>query len=216
MSGGNRILRSNSGTINNISTINGGGNNLTITGNLNVDDAISNTAIFSVSGTTDLGANVTTTGTQTYSGAVTLSGAARTLTTTGDTVTFSGTVNGAQDLTVDTTNSGGSSAATVQFGGVVGGTTPVGAIIITGNLNLDGNIIKTSDSTAGATSINVSGTSDLGANVKTTGDQTYTGNTTVSADITLTGGAQLTFAGTVNSSSTDSASDTDNLSTCIY
>jgi hypothetical protein len=124
---------------------------------------------------------------------------------------LSSTVDGAQDLTVDTTNSGGSSAATVQFGGVVGGTTPVGAIIITGNLDLNANILQ-SDNTAGATSVAVSGTSDLGADVKTTGDQTYTGNTTVSADITLTGGAQLTFGGTVNSSSTDSASDTDNLS----
>ena len=87
--------------------------------------------------------------------------------------------------------SGGSSAATVQFGGVVGGTTPVGAIIITGNLDLNADILQ-SDNTAGATSVAVSGTSDLGADVKTTGNQTYTGNTTISADITLTGGAQLT------------------------
>jgi hypothetical protein len=95
----------------------------------------------------------------------------------------------------------------------VGDTTKVGAIIITGNLNLDGNIIKTSDSTAGATSLAVSGTSDLGANVKTTGDQTYTGNAIISADITLTGGSQLTFAGTVDSSNTTGTTDTDALST---
>ena len=68
----------------------------------------------------------------------------------------------------------------------VGDTTKVGAIIITGNLDLDGNIIKTSDSTAGATSINVSGTSNLGADVTTTGSQTYTGAVTLSADNTLT------------------------------
>jgi hypothetical protein len=189
----------------------GSGDNLTISGNLDLDGAATSLTSLTVEGTSNLGADVTTSGTQTYTGAVTLSGAARTLTTAGSAVTFSNTVDGAQDLTVDTTNSGGSSAATVQFGGVVGGTTPVGAIIITGNLDLNANILQ-SDNTAGATSVAVSGTSDLGASVKTTGDQTYTGNTTVSADITLTGGAQLTFGGTVNSSSTDSASDTDNLS----
>ena len=82
----------------------------------------------------------------------------------------------------------------MQFGGVVGGTTPVGAIIITGNLNLDGNIIKTSDSSAGATSINVSGTSDLGASVTTTSTQIYTGASTISADIALkTTDANITF-----------------------
>ena len=70
MSGGNRILRSNSGTINNQSTIAGGSANLTITGNLNSDGAISSTTVFSVSGTSDLGADVTTTSTQTYTGAV--------------------------------------------------------------------------------------------------------------------------------------------------
>ena len=210
LSGADRTLQGS--TINFGNTLTGtGSHDLIITGALDLDGVATSIVDLSVSTTSNLGANVTTSGTQTYTGAVTLSGAARTLTTTGDTVTFVSTVDGAQDLTVDTTNSGASSAATVQFGGVVGGTTPVGAIIITGNLDLNANILQ-SDNTAGATSVAVSGTSDLGANVKTTGDQTYTGNTTVSADITLTGGAQLTFGGTVNSSSTDSASDTDNLS----
>jgi hypothetical protein len=110
---------------------------LTISGNLDLDGAATSLTTLTVEGASNLGANVTTSGTQIYTGAVTLSGAARTLTTAGSAVTFSNTVNGAQDLTVDTTNSGGSSAATVQFGGVVGGTTPVGAIIITGNLDLN-------------------------------------------------------------------------------
>ena len=67
----------------------------------------------------------------------------------------------------------------------MGDTTPVGAIIITGNLDLDANIIQ-SDNTAGATSLAVSGTSNLGADVTTSGTQTYTGATTLSADNTLT------------------------------
>ena len=44
-----------------------------ITGNLNLDAAISNTTSLSVSSTSNLGADVTTTGDQTYSGAAVLS-----------------------------------------------------------------------------------------------------------------------------------------------
>ena len=44
-------------------------------------------------GAADLGADISTTGTQTYAGPVTLSGATRTLTTTNSTVTFSSTVD---------------------------------------------------------------------------------------------------------------------------
>jgi squalene cyclase len=55
---------------------------------LDLDGAITSIVDLSVSTTSNLGADVTTTGTQTYTGAATLSGAARTLTTTGDTVTF--------------------------------------------------------------------------------------------------------------------------------
>ncbi|NCW10029.1 MAG: hypothetical protein EBW40_09850, partial [Gammaproteobacteria bacterium] len=187
----------------------GTGDNLTISGALNLYGAATSLTTLTVEGASNLGANVTTTGTQIYTGAVTLSGAARTLTTAGSAVTFSNTVNGEQDLTVDTTNSGGSSPATVQFGGVVGGTTPVGVIIITGNLNLDADIIQ-SDSTAGATSLAVSGTSNLGANVKTTGDQTYTSDVTLSANITLTttSNGNVFFGSTINATAVSSLLNT--------
>ena len=45
-----------------------------------------------------------------------------------------------------------------------------------------------STSSAGAASLSVSGTSDLGANVTTTGTQTYNGNITLGADAIMTGG----------------------------
>jgi autotransporter-associated beta strand protein len=108
---GSRTLQGS--TIQFVSTVTGttaASDDLTITGILNLDGAITDINDLYVSGTSDLGANVTTTGTQEYNNNVTLSGAARTLTTSGETVTFTGTVNGARDLTVDTTNSGGSSA----------------------------------------------------------------------------------------------------------
>ena len=73
---------------------------ITITGNLDLDAAIANTTSISVSGTSNLGANVTTSGTQTYTGATTLSGGDRTLTAT--TVNFGAAVTGtgSHDLTI--------------------------------------------------------------------------------------------------------------------
>ncbi len=116
----------------------------------------------------------TTTGTQTYSGAVTLSAATITLTTTDSDVTFGGTIDSdagqTRHLTIDTNGTTG----TIQFGGLVGNTVALGAIGITGNLDLDANIV-------GAASLAVSGSSNLGANVTTTGTQTYTGAVTLSA-----------------------------------
>ena len=119
-----------------------------INANLDLDAAITNATSISVSGTSNLGANVTTSGNQTYTGAVTLSGADRTL--QGSTIDFG------------TTLAGGSNA-----------------LIISANLDLDG-------AATGLTSLNVYGTSNLGASVTTTSTQTYQGAVTVSADITLT------------------------------
>ncbi len=90
---------------------------MAITGILDLDGIIGGTTALTsltVSGTSDLGADVTTTGDQTYTGAVTLSGAARTLTAR----------NGAGVL------------QTVWFGSTVDGGTQ--DLTITGNLDLDG------------------------------------------------------------------------------
>ena len=64
-----------------------------ITGNLDLDANIVGAASLAVSGSSNLGADVTTTGTQTYTGAVTLSAATITLTTTNSDVTFGGTID---------------------------------------------------------------------------------------------------------------------------
>ncbi|MEI6605573.1 MAG: filamentous hemagglutinin N-terminal domain-containing protein, partial [Verrucomicrobiota bacterium] len=77
LSGGNRILTGT--TIQNVSTLAGGGNGLAIIGNALVDGAITGVSNLSVSGTSGLGADVTTTGTQVYTGGVTLSGGDRVL-----------------------------------------------------------------------------------------------------------------------------------------
>jgi autotransporter-associated beta strand protein len=182
----------------------GTGDNLTISGALDLDGAATSLTSLTVEGASNLGANVTTSGTQTYTGAVTLSGAARTLTTAGSAVTFSNTVNGAQDLTVDTNGTdNNSSLATVQFGNTVGNSTAVGAVLITGNLDLNAAVTS-------ATSLEVTGTSDLGANVTTSGTQTYTGASTISANITLTtSDNDVTFSSTTNAGSAGDTLDID-------
>jgi autotransporter-associated beta strand protein len=187
LSGGDRTLTGT--TINTGSTVAGGNNSLTITGNADVDGAITGVTNLSVSGTSNLGANVTTSGTQTYTGAVTLSGGDRTLTTTDSQITFSDIVNSAATQVRGLTLNAGISE--VEFNGVVGGATDggLGAIAITGNLDLNNTI-------ASAVSLSVSGTSNLGANVTTSSTQTYTGA------VTLSGGDRTLTGTTINTGST--------------
>jgi hypothetical protein len=98
LSGGDRTFTGS--TVNFVSTLAGGTNALTVTGNLDLDGAATGLTTLSVSGTSNLGADVTTSSTQTYTGAVTLSGGDRTL--TGSTVNFVDTVTGntTHDLTI--------------------------------------------------------------------------------------------------------------------
>ena len=131
-----------------------------ITGALDLDAAITSASSLSVSTTSNLGADVTTSGTQTYTGAVTLSGADRTL--QGSTINFGNTLTG----------------------------TGSHDLIITGALDLDGVATSIVD-------LSVSTTSNLGANVTTSGTQTYTGAVTLSgADRTLQG-STINFGNTL-------------------
>ena len=77
LSGGHRALTGS--VIQTQSTLVGGSNALTITGDADIDGSFTGLTALSISGTSNLGANVTTTGTQTFAGAVTLSGGDRTL-----------------------------------------------------------------------------------------------------------------------------------------
>lgn len=157
-----------------------GTQSLAITGNAvfgnGAGDFVGNTAaleFLTVSGTTtfnagNASATVTTTGLQTYSGAVTLGGNT-TLTSTGSgNITLGNTVNGAFSLTV---NTGGTTA----FNGVVGGGTALTSV--------------TTDA-AGTTQLN-------GGAVTTTGTQIYNDNVILGNDNNLTG-TTVTFGGTVN------------------
>ncbi|MEG5066326.1 CHAT domain-containing protein, partial [Microcoleus sp. B3-A4] len=115
---------------------------------------------------TSLGANVTTTGTQTYNDSVTI---AKNPILSGSDVTFKNTVDGSGDVTVK------ASSGNITFTGEVGKTTPL-------------------------TSLTANSKTSLGANVTTTGTQTYNDSVTIVKNPTLTG-SDVTFKNTVDGSS---------------
>jgi hypothetical protein len=185
--------------------VNGGLGAIDITGALNLDAAITSAASLTVSTTTNLAANVTTAGTQTYgdgisSGAVVLE-VDTTLTTTDSNITFNGTVRSdssdtPRDLTINLDANSNGTTADLIINGIVGGNSlPLDVISITGDLDLNSSI----GNSPGATSITVSGDANLGADVETTGTQTYSGAVTISNDITLTTtNSNVSFGATTN------------------
>ncbi|GBU29216.1 hypothetical protein R84B8_02780 [Treponema sp. R8-4-B8] len=118
-------------------------------------------ASVSVTGLSVINANITTAGDQTYNGTVTL----------GDDVTFTGNAINFKD-TVDSDNSTGRNltitAVNVQFDGAVGG-----------------------DPSRPIASVTVTGASVIGADITTTGNQTYNGTVTLAG----TGARKLTSSG---------------------
>ena len=146
---------------------------LSMTGG-SITNSSSDASSLAVTGTSTLAGSVTTRGTQTYTGATTL-GAAATLTSNNNDITFGNTVNGGFGLTV----AQGSGKAT--FNGIVGGTTALASLSVTGS---------------GATWL---GSSTSG--VTTAGAQTYAGDLylgNANTSLTTTNSA-ITIGGAVNS-----------------
>ena len=144
-------------------------------------------------GTTQLNANVTTSGLQTYNDNVRIDNPL-TLTTTDSNVLFAGTVDSqaaeANALTVTV------GAGNITFTGAVGATTALGAIVA----NSTG--VTRFNSTVQAASLvtNALGTTQLNANVTTSGLQTYNDNVRIDNPLTLTTtDSNVLFAGTVDS-----------------
>jgi filamentous hemagglutinin family protein len=133
-------------------------------------------AALAITGTTVLNAaQLTTTGTQTYTGAVTVDAAATTL--VGSAVTFTDTVNSAagenNDLTVNTAGGG-----TTNFSGIVGGSDALASLVT----NADGTTVFNTSS------------------VTTTGNQTYNDAVRLNQNLTLTSNnGTLQFNSTVDS-----------------
>ena len=163
-------------------TLNGGSGigALQINGNATFATALLSAASVNVSGTSAINANITTTGAQTYTNAVTL-GAPITLNPGAATVTFLNTVNS------DVTNRNLTISGNVVFGGVVGGGSRLAVLNVTGNSTINANINTTGTQTYGTNN---------GVNTTRLGDD---------VDFDSSGGALIRFNGTVAGDGTDHA-----------
>ncbi|HWS26621.1 MAG TPA: MBG domain-containing protein, partial [Xanthomonadales bacterium] len=170
---GNAVLTGTTPTF--ASTVAGGGFDLTLnfSGTTTVNGAnftgVRNLATGN-GGTTQLTGTITTSGTQTYVDAVTLTGATTLASSGNGAIAFNSTVNGAQTLAVNTTG-------TTTFAGAVGGTAALTSL---------------TTNAGGTTAIN-------GGSVTTTGAQSYGDNVSLGAPTTLvtTANASITANGSV-------------------
>ncbi len=132
-------------------------------------------------------ASIITTGSQTYSGAVTL-GATTTLTTSGSTINFDSTLDGAFGLTTSTT-------LTTTFGGTVGGSAALASLSVGGAASINNNVTTTGlQSYTGA--ITLTGNSTL----HSTGGGALDFNSTIAGGgfaLTTTTSGTTTFSGSV-------------------
>jgi len=176
------------------STVDGGGFNLTVSGGGGFAGVVSNvvalaadhidtestvsSATVSVSGTSNIGGDVTTTGEQSYGGALTQTANA----------TYTGVDTDADGEGVDfgsTVDGGGFNLAISGGGGFAG--------VVSNVVALAADHIDTESAVSSAT-VSVSGTSEIGGAVTTTGGQDYAGTATVGANLS---GLGITFGGTV-------------------
>ena len=161
---------------------------LTIAGNAALSGALGTRqalAALTVNGETLLnGATAVTSGAQSYGGAVRLAGSPSALTGSG--VTFAGTLDGGQALTV------ASGTADAVFAGVVGGTERLGALTV----NSAGQTRFAQSVRAASVVTDAAGTLALnGGSVDTTGAQTYGERAVLGTDTRLTGGTVVLAAG---------------------
>ncbi|MBM3876923.1 MAG: filamentous hemagglutinin N-terminal domain-containing protein, partial [Verrucomicrobia bacterium] len=181
---GDANLDSSTGTVTFSNTVNGttdGGQSLTVTGNGSFASTVGAgmaLEFLTVTGAASIANNITTsttgggTANQTFQGAVTLAGNAMLTSTGGGAINFQSTVNGAFNLTVNTTGA-------TTFGGSVGGNAPLTTI--------------TTD--AGGT---VTFGSSAPVTVATTGNQTYNEAATLAQNTTITAGTgTVSFVSTI-------------------
>jgi hypothetical protein len=162
-----------------------------------------------VSGTSNLGADITTSGTQTYTGAVTLSGDDRTL--TGTTINNVSTISGGNNSLTITGNADVDGAITGVTNLSISGTSNLGANVITsgtqtytgavtlsgGDRTLTGSTINNvSTINGGSNSLTITGNADLNGditdviNMTVSGEYNQVGNITVQT-LSVTGGINL-------------------------
>jgi hypothetical protein len=130
-------LTSTGGTINTQSTVDGA-YALTMNGAADIDAAIGATTALSAvtfNDTVDLGANISTTGNQTYQDAITLTGNT-TLTSTGGTINTQSTIDGGYALTM---------TGAADIDAAIGTTSALSAVTFNDAVNLGGNVRSRGD-----------------------------------------------------------------------
>jgi hypothetical protein len=188
---GGATFVSSTGDITFASTINGAQSlAVSTTGTASFDAAVgANTRLSSLTvlgpATALLGGNVTTTGAQLYGGAVSLATSNVTLTSTGGSLTFSSTVDGASNLTL-------SAGGTVSLDGTVGGAARLTSLAVptAGGIDIAGPQITTAQ------------TQDYAAPVMLTGDTIMVSANNPPADITFGSTVDGTHALTVSTGGT--------------
>ncbi|MDA1276990.1 MAG: hypothetical protein O2960_23480 [Verrucomicrobia bacterium] len=187
----------------------GKGNNLTVTtgaggGNVTLGTTVSGVGNLSVtSGTGTIGINVgavTTTGSQTYSGNVTLGGASSLITFTGTAATFTGTLaGGGKDLTLDfsgpttlASGFGGGAIRNLVLANTGGGTTTINGSITTTGVQTYQNAVTLGDGAITLTGVgitfggSITGDGGAGDNLTVTDSATTTVSGAITAVDTLT------------------------------
>ncbi|MEG4602683.1 filamentous hemagglutinin N-terminal domain-containing protein, partial [Microcoleus sp. F6_B3] len=138
-------------------------------------------------GTTTLNGDVTTTGSQTYGDAVTI---ANNPILSGSDITFNNTVDGTSDLTAKAVS------GNVTFNGAVGAASAIGNL----TANSTGTTAFNQTVNAASLTTDAGGTTQVKANVTTTGAQTY-GDAVTIANNPIISGDSITFNNTVDGTS---------------
>jgi hypothetical protein len=217
-----------------LGTITGGNQNLTIAGNAvlsggsgigalqvtgagnttTINGAITTTTSVNIAGTSTIGANVTTTGAQTYTGAVTLTGTGGIRTLAGSTVTMGAIDGGGNSLTItgaavfDGANNTGIATLTVSGASTIrGNITSTGNQTYTGAVTLGANVNFTGGSSSNVLfSSTVNGNNAARALTVTTANVRFdgvVGGTTPPASVTVTAGTS-TINANINTSGNQS------------
>ncbi|MDJ1174474.1 CHAT domain-containing protein [Roseofilum capinflatum] len=141
-----------------------------------------------VNGNTTLNGNVTTTGGQTYNGSVQVNDNLILESGNGD-ITFGQTLDGTQDFKVD------AGTGNITFNGKVGSTNPLA------NFTIDSTGLTQINDTVNAGQIrtNAGGTTEINADITTTGEQSYNDAVILGSSVTFTtNNGNLTFDNTVD------------------
>lgn len=162
----------NASVVSLLGTAGGGGNDLTINGNLNLQSNVSAIANLDVMGTSELNGNVVTAGRQDYRGSVNLSGDSS---LTGVGLRFHDTVDGDQLLTAN------GAAGGLQFDAAVGSGTALSGVNSTGSTVIFDGDVEVDDEGLSVTSVSA---------VEFAGDVTSTNGGSVEID----NGGNLTLA----------------------